>query len=187
MPRNVTTGKVNRHILSAKEVFEYRLEQRKDPKLRAVGPQKGKKPEISQDDNPHAGVSGSRMSPSASLARMTLDSTPSRGNSPVPEQELGTSSALLPVVSITPRISAPSSQGHHQLPPTALPGALTLSQLSNQLSNEGRNLAARLAGLEEHLGGLARDVAGIEGRLGGLVKGVTAWRRDFEQKFIGSQ
>ena len=62
------------------------------------------------------------------------------------------------------------------------------------MSNEGRNLAARLAGLEEDLGGLAKnvtglamDVAGIEGCLGGLVKGVTAWRKDFEQKFIGSQ
>ena len=188
MPRNVTTGKVNRHILSAKEVFEYRLEQRRDPKLRTVGPQKGKKPEISQDDNQQ--TSGSRLSPSASLAKMTLDSTPSRGNSPVPEQELGTSSVLLPVASITPQIPAPSSQGYQQTPLDAP----TLSQLSNQLSNEGRNLAARLAGLEENLGGLAKnvaglamDVAGIEGRLGGLVKGVTAWRKDFEQKFIGSQ
>jgi hypothetical protein len=212
MPRNVTTGKVNRHVLSAKEVFEYRLEQRKDPKLHSVGPQKGKKPEKSQSDNPKAEVSGSGLSPSASLAKMTLDSTSSKSNSPVPEQAPGTSSAFLPVASTTPQISPPSYQGHQKPPPTA---PTTLSQLSSQLNNDARTLAARLVGLEEHfeelkkeisgmngrlggfakevagmngrLGGFAKEVAGIDGRLAGLVKGVMAWRKDFELKFIGSQ
>jgi hypothetical protein len=91
MPQNITTGKVNQHTLSAKEVFKYWLglhEQCNDLKLPSVGPQRGKKPEKSQDNNPQPEVSGSGLLPSASLTKMTLDSTSSKSNSTVPEQKL---------------------------------------------------------------------------------------------------
>jgi hypothetical protein len=97
-----------------------------------------------------------------SLAKMTLDGTFSKGDSAVPEQELGTSSVLLSVAPIAPQISASSFQGHQQPSP----------KTPSQTSDNGRNLAARLAGIEE--------------RLGGLMKEVTAWWEDFEQTFIGS-
>jgi hypothetical protein len=50
----------------------------------------------------------------------------------------------------------------------------TLSQLSNQLNNEAQTLATRLAQLEECIGEFAKDVAGIDRHLGGLAKDTTS-------------
>ena len=178
MPRNVATGKADRHSLSAKAVFEYRLEQHKKPKVRSVRPRKSKKPEKSQDDNLQAEAPsgpGSGLSPSMSLAKTTLDGTSSKGNSPAPEQEMGTSSALLSVTSVAPQISAPSFQGHQQPSPATL----------LQLRNDYRNHTRRFEGIEERIGACFEV-------FGGLMRELTAVRKDLEQdveqrlKFIGS-
>ena len=168
MPRNVTTGKTNRQSLSTKEVFEYQLEQRKEPKLCSVGPQKGKKPANSQDDNPQVEVSGSRLSPTASLAKMTLDSPSSKGDSPVPEPKLGTSSALLPVAPVVTQIPAPSFQGHQ------LPSQTTLLQL-----NDDFRTIARLTKVDEGIGAFIAEALGWR-------KTVSAIKKELEEKYKGT-
>ena len=168
MPRNVTTGKANRQSLSAKEVFEYRLEQRKEPKFRSVGPQKGKKPANSQVDNPRVEASGSRLSPTASLAKMTLDSPSSNGDSPVPEKKLGTSSALLPVAPVVPQLPAPSFQAHQP------PSQTTLFQL-----NDDMRTIARLTKMDEGLGAFIAEAMGWRNTIS-VIKG------DLEQKYKGT-
>lgn len=168
MPRNVTTGKADRHSLSAKAVFEYRLEQHKKPKVRSVRPRKSKKPAKSQDDNLPAEAPsdpGSGLLPSMSLAKTTLDGTSSKGDSPapVPEQELGTSSALLSVASDTPQISALSFQGHQQ------PSPKTLLQSDN-------DTRARLAKMDETLRNFIKEATGWREEI------IAPWMKDLEQK-----
>lgn len=119
MPRN-KNGSASRRVHSAKAIFKFRLEQR-------AGNQKGKEP--AGEPEP----SGSGLSPSTSLRKLTLESGPSETDSPAPAPSATPPS--LPVLFSTSTLPI-----RHRRQPSPV----TLSQSSD----DGRNLTSRITALE---------------------------------------
>jgi hypothetical protein len=139
MPRNSETGKANRRPLTAEDVYNYRLQQHKA--------RKGKKPVSEDEEVPQPEASGSAQSPSTTLqplVSLTLDS--SNDDSPAAPPPSGTVSFAveIPVRRQAPR-PVPRSAGRITIPrPRRQPSPTALSQSSD----DGRNVAARVAALE---------------------------------------
>jgi hypothetical protein len=148
MPRR-QSGVPNWQLLSAKTVFEFRLERHKEmSKVKAVD-KKGKKRARKHQEEPQPEASGSGPSPSTSLMplrEMTLESGSAKGSSPVLEHagslptlfsvEIPIAAAVRPT-----RIIVPLFQKHQQLSPSGL----------SQSTDDGRNLTARVAALEARM------------------------------------
>lgn len=130
MPRN-KNGSASRRVHSAKAIFKFRLEQR-------AANQKGKEP--AGEPEP----SGSGLSPSASLRKMTLESGPSETDSPAPPPP----SATPPSLPVHFSSNAPPSLIHdppritmrHRRQPSPI--------AHSQSSDDGRNLTSRITALE---------------------------------------
>ena len=157
MPKNSTTGKANRQLLTAKDVFEYRLEQHRDKmksnsKSRLVG-RRGKEVVRTQQDDLHPEASGSGPSP-LTPNQMTLESGPSEA--PLTATAMGSSLQALSSTQVAAPLPSssrslvqdPPIQIDRQRSPTAVP----------QSSDDGQSLTARITALEENW----KEVAAIE-------------------------
>jgi hypothetical protein len=149
------SGLPNRQLLSAKAVFEFRLERHQESKSTAADTKQDKKGKkrvqrLQEELEPEA--SGSGPSPSTSLLpldRMTLESMSSNGDSPVLERTgsqlslPGLFSVEIPLPHVTPhpRIIVPPFQRHRPPSPSAL----------SKSSDDGQNITARVAALEERM------------------------------------
>jgi len=173
VPQNATTGKANRQKLSAKLVFDYRLERHLErhngkSKSHSVSRKgKGKKLVHSKQEALQPEASGSGPSPSTALADFTklgLEGTSSKGNSPVPELASTSASTSTPFSVEVPSVRrAPlHSRGHRQLSPKALP----------QSSGDDESLKAMVAALKAEIEELKESRKKDE-----------LWKEEFERQY----
>ena len=177
MPQNSRTGKTIRQLLTAKYVFEYRLEQHND-KMKSnlssqlVG-QRGKKVVRTQQEDLQPEVSGFGLSESEDDSPAPLPAS-ATGSSIESIQALSSTEVPLPPSSRIV-VPVPPIQIHQQQSPTA----------TSQSSNDGQNLTARVTALEENWKEFAawkeRDRQNLTARVTALEETINRWEKELAE------